>query len=108
MQSKYYDRRSFLKMLGLTGVGVVSSSILFKSGANAALELCNKLDSKAPGAMMVNALKYVPESKKPGQKCSNCIQFKQDGADKKLGQCTILQNCSVKTGGWCSSWSKKA
>lgn len=93
--------------MGISGVGLFSSSLLLKSSA-AALELCNKLDAKAPAAMMVNALKYVPESKKAGQKCSNCIQFKQDASDKKLGQCTILQNCSVKSGGWCASWSKKA
>ena len=108
MPSQNYDRRSFLKALGLTGVSFFASSFIFKSGSAAALELCDKLDKKAPSMMMVNALKYVPASKTKGQNCSNCIQFKPDTANKKLGQCTILQNCSVQSAGWCASWSKKA
>ena len=108
MQNKPYDRRSFLKTLGLTGVGLLTSGLFLKSGRVAALELCNKLDSKASASMMVTALKYVPISKKKGEKCANCIQFKQDSKDKKIGQCTILQNCSVEAAGWCASWSKKS
>ena len=108
MQSKNFDRRSFLKTLGLSSLGIFSSALFFKSNPAAALELCDKLDPKSPGANMVKILKYVPESKKTGQKCENCIQFKQDGTNKKLGQCTIFQNCSVNAGGWCSSWSKKS
>ena len=107
MDTKIYGRRSFLKALGISGVGLFAGSFLFKTSPARALELCEKIDSKAPAAMMVNALKYVPVSKKAGQKCSNCIQYKQDATDKSIGQCTILQNCSVKSGGWCASWSKK-
>ena len=108
MEFKSYDRRSFLKALGLTGVGLVSSSLLFRSNAQAALDLCTKPDSKAQGKMMVGPLKYVDSSKKPAEKCANCMQFKPDAKDKKLGECNIIQGCSVKAAGWCASWSKKA
>jgi hypothetical protein len=104
---KTVDRRTFLKTLAWSGIGVIAGSVFKQSPANA-LDLCDKVGKTAPAAMMVTALKYVPESKKPGQKCSNCIQFKSDATDKKLGQCNILQNCSVQSAGWCASWSKKA
>ncbi len=105
--SNLVGRRTFLKTIAWSGIGVIAGS-MFKQSPAQALDLCDKVAKNAPAAMMVNALKYVPASKKPGQKCSNCIQFKPDASDKKLGQCNILQNCSVQTGGWCSSWSKKS
>jgi hypothetical protein len=106
MKHSEYDRRGFLKFLGLTGVGFVAASAI--KGASAfGLEACEKVDPKATGAMMVKALKYVPSSKKKGQKCENCIQFQAGASDKKHGQCNIIQGCAVASTGWCSSWSKK-
>ena len=105
--SNSFDRRSFIKTLTLGGIGIIAGSLFKRTAANAA-DLCEKLPKTAPAAMMVGALKYVPESKKPGQNCANCIQFKSDAKEKKLGQCTILQNCSVQSKGWCASWSKKS
>ena len=102
-----YNRRAFLKVLGLSGVALVTTSV-FKGSVAAALEACDKVDAKAPAAMMVKALKYVPVSKTKGQNCANCIQFKADTSSKKIGNCTILQGCSVASTGWCASWSKKA
>jgi hypothetical protein len=107
MNHSQFDRRAFLKVLGLTGVSFVAATAL--KGASAfAVEACDKVDPKASGAMMVKALKYVPLSKIKGQKCENCIQFKASAESKKLGQCTIIQGCSVASSGWCASWSKKA
>ncbi len=102
-----YNRRSFLRVLGLSGVALVTTSV-FKGTVAAALEACEKADAKAPASMMVKALKYVPASKVKGQNCANCIQFKPETSDKKVGHCVILQGCTVATAGWCASWSKKA
>jgi hypothetical protein len=102
-----YNRRAFLKVLGVTGVGVLMGSAM-KGPAAYALEACDKVDPKAPAAMMVKALKYVPISKTKGQKCEGCIQYKAAATGQKIGQCTILQGCTVAPAGWCASWSKKA
>jgi hypothetical protein len=107
MDHSSYDRRAFLRVLGLTGVSFAAATVL--KGASAfALDACEKVDPKVSGAMMVKALKYVPLSKTKGQKCENCIQFKASAENKKLGQCTIIQGCAVASTGWCASWSKKA
>jgi hypothetical protein len=104
--TKSYDRRSFLKALGITGAGVLIGSAM-KGPAAFALDACDKVDSKATAAMMVKALKYVPVSKTKGQKCEGCVQYKVSADNKKIGQCTILQGCTVASTGWCASWSKK-
>ena len=102
-----YNRRTFLRALGITGVGVLIGSAIKMPFAQA-LETCDKVDAKAPAAMMVKALKYVPVSKTKGQKCENCIQYKANNDQAKVGQCVILQGCNVASSGWCASWSKKA
>jgi hypothetical protein len=106
--NKQFDRRGFLKALGITGVAFFATSA-FGGASAAVLDACDKVDPKKSqmAATMAKALKYVPVSKTKGQKCEGCLQFKAD-ATKKTGTCAVIQGCSVANTGWCSSWAKKA
>jgi hypothetical protein len=57
------------------------------------------------------ALKYVDDvskatGAKPGSKCANCQLF-QGKADDAQGPCLLFPGKSVKSSGWCSSWTAK-
>jgi hypothetical protein len=96
------ERRTFLKTLGGLGLTFVASAVGKTTQAFA--ETCDKLN---PKHQMASLLAYVPESKVKGQKCANCIQYKQNGQSPN-GACAIFQGCEVAAKGWCKSWSKKA
>lgn len=58
------------------------------------------------------ALKYVGDASKaadakPGSKCANCTLY-QGAAGSAQGGCLLFPGKSVKSAGWCSSWTAKA
>lgn len=53
----------------------------------------------------VEALKYTHESTTEGQRCDNCQFYSAQGDG--LGKCQLFTQGLVKSGGWCSSWTKK-
>jgi hypothetical protein len=57
------------------------------------------------------ALKYVADASKaadakPGSKCANCSLY-QGAAGSAQGGCLLFPGKSVKSAGWCSSWTAK-
>jgi hypothetical protein len=57
------------------------------------------------------ALKYVGDASKaadakPGSKCANCTLY-QGAAGSAQGACLLFPGKSVKSTGWCSSWTAK-
>jgi hypothetical protein len=57
------------------------------------------------------ALKYVADASKasdakPGSKCANCRLY-QGTPDSAQGGCLLFPGKSVKSAGWCSSWTAK-
>jgi hypothetical protein len=57
------------------------------------------------------ALKYVGDASqaadaKPGSKCANCTLY-QGAAGSVQGGCLLFPGKSVKSAGWCSSWTAK-
>lgn len=127
--SQLDSRRSFLTMLGLTGIALLGSQKLFAeekrrakkpgAGGDAGLPLVE------PGKGMAANMNYqhkhsdvksadlkivrsgVPFDK---QYCDGCMLYasagKQGGED--VGKCTLFAGQVVKAKGWCSSWAKKA
>lgn len=124
---KKQGRRSFFKTLAAFAGGSVLVMLLPKieataesrkkvgaDSAGAALPLCE------PGKGMAGGMNYhhshadVKDAKlktaRGGvewnqQFCDNCSFFTAAGA---TGKCSVIQGCSVKPKGWCSTWAKKA
>jgi High potential iron-sulfur protein len=61
------------------------------------------LDPNDPSA---KSLGYVIKSAKPGQECTNCVQF-VGKASAATGGCNIFPGKTVAGGGWCMSYAKK-
>ena len=58
------------------------------------------------------AVSYVDDAAKsktakPGSKCANCALY-QGAAGSTQGGCPIFPGKSVKSTGWCSSWTAKS
>lgn len=110
----HFDRRSFLKYLGL---GVVSIPVLGRipSAFAADLPMAKETDPMAKSLKFcLNADKpsaACPDRKKPEKKdqhCSNCQLFTKTSADGKVGKCMLMTKNTVPGHGWCNSWVKKA
>jgi hypothetical protein len=99
-------RRVFLLSIAATGTAMAATTAPAGSAA--------KVDEKDPQAA---ALGYVSDSGKADakkfpqhaatQKCSGCMLF-QGKAGDATGPCPIFAGRLVSSGGWCSSWVKKA
>lgn len=113
-----FNRRSFLKYLGL---GIVAVPVLGKLpkafAADAALPLVKESDPQAKALKFcINADKPTascPDRKKPekkGEYCSGCQLFTRTEGEgnKGKGKCMIMPKNSVPANGWCMSWVKKA
>ncbi|MGE3262362.1 MAG: high-potential iron-sulfur protein [Bacteriovoracia bacterium] len=113
----HFNRRSFLKYLGL---GIASVPLLGKipSVAFAAdLPMAKETDP------MPKSLKFCLDADKPSKSCPdrkkaekkdeychNCQLFTKTSGDGKaaIGKCMLMTKNTVPGHGWCSSWVKKA
>lgn len=103
------SRRVFLLQVAAAGTAVAAAA-----AAPAARAAAVALDPKDPQAV---ALGYVTDTRQanqakypnhtPAQKCGTCQLF--GGAPGAAeGPCPIYAGRLVQSGGWCSSWIKKA
>lgn len=92
-------RRAALKIIGQSVVGAA----VLGAARLAQAEACDaKVDPKSK--QMRKALQYVDESKKAGQSCEKCLQYKAPGAGESCGGCKLFTG-PVKPGGYCLSFA---
>ncbi|HXZ60781.1 MAG TPA: high-potential iron-sulfur protein [Steroidobacteraceae bacterium] len=99
------SRRDLLKKVALGTVLIPIAGARFTTASAADLPLVSTADPTA------SALKYVEDvakasAAKPGSKCANCALY-QGAAGSAQGPCLLFPGKAVKSGGWCSSWTKK-
>lgn len=108
------NRRSFLKISGLSLAALPFASSLFRGAPAYAADLPMAKETDA----MPKSLKYCHDAKKPtaacadrkkkekaDQFCHNCQLFTK--LDDKKGKCMLITNAAVASDGWCNSWVKK-
>lgn len=108
------NRRSFLKISGLSLAALPFASSLFRGAPAYAADLPMAKETDA----MSKSLKYCHDAKKPtaacadrkkkekaDQFCHNCQLFTK--LDDKKGKCMLITNAAVASDGWCNSWVKK-
>ena len=96
-------RRSFIQIIPVAGVALVSGRVAYAAD----------LDPADPQAV---ALGYVTDATKAnkakypqyaaGQDCAGCKQYQGKPGDPK-GGCTIFGGKDVSAKGWCSAWVKR-
>lgn len=97
-------RRRLLKNVALGVVLMpIAGSLTAARAADAPLVAADDPTAKA--------LKYVGDASKaadakPGSKCANCTLY-QGAAGSAQGGCQLFPGKSVKSAGWCSSWTAK-
>lgn len=113
------DRRSFLKALGATTVGLASSFVLgpiVRLGKNG-LAFGDALKPLPETLDLAKNLGYKIDANKvdkkvrvdklgvagPKQTCANCNFF-----NASTGTCTMFQGYTVAAKGWCTVWTPKA
>lgn len=101
-------RREALRVLGSAGV---FAAALAKSGTAFAEKHAEKaVDCSKEGkidkgsAQMRKALQYVDQSKKKGQMCSGCLQWKAAEKGKSCGGCKLFTG-PVSPNGYCLSYA---
>ena len=99
-------RRVFLLQLAATG-GAALAATPVPTGAPA---LVNEADPTAAALGYVADNSRADKKKYPqftaAQKCSACALYQGKGGAN--GPCPIFAGKLVASGGWCSSWTKKA
>lgn len=113
----HFNRRSFLKYLGL---GIVSVPLLGKLPAIAEaadLPMAKETDAQAKSLKFCSNAdkpsKACVDRKKPEHKdqyCNGCQLFTKISGDGKtaVGKCLLMTKYTVPGNGWCSSFVKKA
>jgi hypothetical protein len=82
------SRRSVLK----AGMVMVAGATMATTGAAIATT------ADAQQKMAQKMVQYIPETKKPNQMCSNCVNFVAPNA------CKIVDG-EIHPGGWCVAWA---
>lgn len=118
------NRRDFLKVAGVTTVGLLGLSLANvvkaeerKRGGAAApkVELVDENSSQAKALNYKSDRAKVSDAKlkteRQGvafdkQSCSNCSLY-QGKPGEKSGGCAVFPGKQVAAGGWCTSWMKK-
>lgn len=108
------NRRSFLKISGLSLAAIPFATSLFQSAPSQAADLPMAKETDP----MPKSLKYCDNGKKPSaacadrkkkekanQFCHNCQLYTK--LDDKKGKCMLIANAAVTADGWCNSWVKK-
>ena len=117
--SSQQTRRGFLKLTGLGLVAATLSKVLAPSTAQAqAAQPVNEKDALAQSlgyhadAKKVDVKKWPKHAGAEGSKqvCKDCMfyQAKGDASKTTEAPCQIFAGKTVKAGGWCNSWAKKA
>lgn len=96
-----YSRRNALRVLGQ---GVVGTAALALANRAFAEDVECKGEPDAKSKQMRKALQYVEKSKKSGQVCSNCLQWKKPEGDAKCGGCKLFTG-PVNPNGYCLSYA---
>jgi hypothetical protein len=98
-------RRRLLKnvALGMVLMPITAAPLRAANAADAPLVAADDPVAKA--------LKYVSDASKsadakPGSTCSNCTLY-QGTAGSAQGGCLLFPGKSVKSAGWCGSWTTK-
>lgn len=115
------SRRDFLQRLSALGLaGVGGSALLTGCGggddssssdggsATTASDTCNDLsgltdEEKSRREGQVNALNYVSETPREGQRCNNCQFWKPDAYESPCGGCQLFPG-PVNAQGYCTGW----
>jgi len=108
------NRRSFLKLTGISLAALPFASSLFSPPPARAADLPMAKETDP----MPKSLKYCSNAKKPtahcadrkkkekaDQFCHNCQLFTK--LDDKKGKCMLITGAAVAYDGWCNSWVKK-
>ena len=120
------DRRDFMKVCAMATAALPAAAVLRAKALSAAAEetLGDEKLVKGDADPVAKALKYTADASKAAERkdarsgvaakdqtCSNCALYTKAGKLKsggEAGKCTMIQGGLVKSGGWCTSWSKKA
>ena len=99
------SRRRLLKRVSLGVALTPVAGAALKTAWAAELPLVTADDPTA------KALQYTPDASKataakPGSHCGDCKLY-QGAANSAQGPCLLFPGKSVKTTGWCSSWTAK-
>jgi hypothetical protein len=112
------NRRNFLKYSAFGVASLCATKLLRSDGiAFAADPVLKPLTSDDPTGKVLGYsadakkvdVKKWPKKAGPGgdaQSCTSCQFFTK--LDDKSGKCQIFPMNTVASGGWCSSWTKKA
>jgi hypothetical protein len=90
-----HGRRRVLKLVAGGIVAVPLAKLLLSSPAHAAKTI-------SPSDPLAKQIKYVENSPKKGQTCSNCRYY---GGSGPTGPCSILQGKLVVAKGWSTAWA---
>lgn len=90
-----YGRRRVLKLVAGGIVAVPLAKLLLRSPAYAAKTI-------SPSDPIAKQLKYVENSPKKGQMCSNCRYYADTGP---TAPCQLMQGANVLGKGWCTAWA---
>ena len=105
-ENERMTRRQFGKAVALSAVAAGSGLGGTLVAAPAAAEESDALVTDiAANASIIASLKYVNESPKPDQQCSNCMLY--TGPAEGLGKCQVFQRGKVPAKAWCQSWVAK-
>ena len=96
------DRRSFLRTGLTSAVALPVAATVFGARIARAEEDVAAIEANK---VMVQALQYVAESTKEGQKCDNCQLYAAGEAG--TGKCQLFPQGVVNAKGWCMSWAQK-
>lgn len=100
------SRRRLLQDFAL-GLALIPIAVTLPRAANAADSPLVAVDDP-----VARAVRYVGDAgqaidAKSGSRCSTCSLY-QGGPGSVQGGCLLFPGKSVKSAGWCSSWSKKS
>lgn len=100
------NRRAALQVLGSSAAAAVVLARATPAHADEKPVVCSKEGKIDKGsAQMRKALQYVDETKKKGQMCSGCLQWKAPEAkDKHCGGCKLFTG-PVSPNGYCLSFA---
>ena len=96
------SRRHFIASAAtLAGLGGLASACADPVAAAA----CDGYDALAPQDLASReALKYVDQSPKPAELCTNCRLYNAPAGGSPCGGCQLFQG-PVAPLGWCASWA---